>query len=485
MITPSDPVKEKTLIPVIQVETEIPMNPTPKTSIEPEVPVVDEPENEVITPSTIYTITITNETGSVITTLNVEEGYLITTSSLELPENFKGFFLDEQTCEDEPFDLDTPITEDLTLIQASFNDQAPCIQLDYIVLNGRPVAGSTLSVDVFPLGANVTISWYTSVNNRTYREIPGETESTFTVRPEDSGKFIRVYVVSDSNPPVVRYDTIKLDVFSRVSGQSLLTPEEQVSATAIIATGSIPIAFPEDLQAIASNDEHNFAGFFVTEGGLSKSYVLIRDIDLSSYTNITQNFIPGVFTGTFDGKGFMISNFTLTTSEINSGLFHEMSNATFKNFTLNHFSVTSSKRFSALLVARATGTNSLSNITITNSSLTSTTCSGCDKSEVLIGALIAVVVHSPLTTLTEITQGASVSANQLFAGGFIGLVGDTSNVKIESSTNAGNISAGGNAGAFVGKDSTKIGYNITISSSTNTGTLLEGTTEVNKDIGGS
>jgi len=132
--------------PPVQPEPEVPVEPEPEpepevpVEPEPEVPIIDEPEEEVITPSTIYTITITNETGSVITTLNVEAGSFITTSSLDLPENFKGFFLDEQTCEDEPFDLETPITEDLTLIQASFNDEAPCIQLDYIVLNGRPVA---------------------------------------------------------------------------------------------------------------------------------------------------------------------------------------------------------------------------------------------------------------------------------------------------------------------------------------------------------
>ncbi len=223
--TPEPPVEPEPEVPVVE-EPEVPVEPEPEVPVdpEPEVPVVEEPEEEVITPSTIYTITITNETGAVIQTLTLEEGSFITTSSLELPENFKGFFLDEQTCEDEPFDLETPITEDLTLIQASFNDQAPCIQLDYIVLNGRPVAGTTLLVDIFPLGANVTISWYTSVNNRTYSEIPGETESTFTVRPEDSGKFIRVYVVSDSNPPVVRYDTIKLDVFGTVSGPSTPPP---------------------------------------------------------------------------------------------------------------------------------------------------------------------------------------------------------------------------------------------------------------------
>jgi hypothetical protein len=262
---------------------------------------------------------------------------------------------------------------------------------------------------------------------------------------------------ADASWDIERYSTATAIWYIQYNGQTTypwLTSQGQPHSSQIIDV--IPVFTGSDLKTIEDN--------------LFGSFELENNIDLSSYTNITQNFIPGVFTGTLDGKGFMISNFTLSTSEENSGLFHQMSNATFKNFTLNHFSVTSSERFSALLVARATGINSLSNITITNSSLTST-CSDCHKSEALIGALIAVVVHSPLTLLTEITQEATVAANQSFAGGFIGLVGTTSSVLIESSTNAGNISAYGNAGAFVGKDSTNNKNRIRIRSSINTGTI--------------
>jgi len=83
--TPEPPVEPEPEVPVVE-EPEVPVEPEPEVPVdpEPEVPVVEEPEEEVITPSTIYTITITNETGSVITTLNVEEGSFITTSSLRL-----------------------------------------------------------------------------------------------------------------------------------------------------------------------------------------------------------------------------------------------------------------------------------------------------------------------------------------------------------------------------------------------------------------
>ena len=99
-------------------EPEVPAEPEPEVPAEPEVPIVDEPgDEEVITPPSIVTVTLTDEKGEIVQTLTLEEGSIISEDDLDLPDNFKGFFLDGQTCNDEPFDLDTPITEDLTLIQ--------------------------------------------------------------------------------------------------------------------------------------------------------------------------------------------------------------------------------------------------------------------------------------------------------------------------------------------------------------------------------
>jgi len=476
MSTAAEPVEEEMLTPDDQVETEIPINPTPKTSIEPEVPVVEEPEEEVVTPSNIYTITITNETGSVITTLNLEAGSLITTSSLDLPENFKGFFLSHQTCDDEPFDLDTPITENLTLIQASFNDQAPCIQLDYIVLNGRPVAGSTLSVDVFPLGANVTISWYTSVNNRTYREIPGETESTFTVRPEDSGKFIRVYVVSDSNPPVVRYDTIKLDVFGTLSNGESGGPTQLISdasITALLNQGYIPISSLEDMQAINSPSSHVFASntnlALTTEGGLNKNYVVINDIDLSAYTGIT-SVVNGTFTGTFDGNGYTVSDLTINATNIdNMGLFSQISGASIQNLTLQAFNITGNE-FVGALAAKVNGTgNVISNIQLLQSQV-----GGYD----FIGGLIGRVEDADLT-MTNITNNGMVIGNSII-GGMIGWVDSNVTLTMAGITNTGDVNGSNEVGGMIGWVDSNV--TLTMTEITNTG-AVSGSYEVGGMIG--
>ena len=421
-------VKERVIEPEpeVPVELEVPEPVEP----EPELPVVEDPEDEpvvdtpieyeedenVVTPPSIFNITITNETGAVITTLEVEEGSFITTSSLELPDNFKGFFFEGETCTDDPFDLETPINENLTLIQASFNDQAPCIQLDYIVLNGRPVAGSTLSVDVFPVGANVTISWYTSVNNRTYREIPGESGSTFTVRPEDSGKFIRVYVVSDSNPPVVRFDTIKLDVFGTVSAtdvNDISQPDPAIQQA--ILDGFIPISNKQELSYITTTSSVTFgSGTFyelVTEGGLHKNYILVNDVTLSGVTYNT-SFIQGTFTGTFDGNGFELSDLTIKNGTGDIGLFNKLNGALITNLNINNFDISGQQR---------------------------------------IGGIVGLIENAEETRFINVhVTNSTVGASSFMVGGFIGRIRDSLVIVSQSSFSGTVKSAGSQSGGLVG-----------------------------------
>ncbi len=432
-----NPVVPEVEVPVVE-EPDVPVEP------KPEIPVVGEPKKEVTNPPSIFTVTIKNEAGDLIQTLSLEEGSLISEGAIELPENFKGFFLDGQTCNDEPFNLETPITEDLTLIKASFNQEAPCIQLDYIVLNGRPVAGTTLSVDVFPLGANVSISWYTSVNNRTYREISGETGSTFTVRPEDSGKFIRVYVVSDSNPPVVRYDTIKLDVFGTLSNGGPTQLISDASITALLNQGYIPISSLEDMEAINSTSSHVFASntnlALTTEGGLNKNYVVINDIDLSAYTGTT-SVVNGTFTGTFEGNGYTVSDLTINATNIdNMGLFSQISGASIQNLTLQAFNITGNE-FVGALAAKVNGTgNVISNIQLLQSQV-----GGRD----FVGGLIGRVEDADIT-MTDVTNTGDVSGSNNHIGGMIGDVRTNVTLTMTDVTNTGDVSGSNRVGGMIG-----------------------------------
>jgi hypothetical protein len=463
--TPETPVEPEPDVPVVE-EPEVPVVEEP----EPEVPVVEEPGEEVSTPASIFTVTINNELGEMIQTLTLEEGSFITTSSLDLPETFKGFFLSNQTCEDEPFDLETPITEDLTLIQASFNDEAPCIQLDYIVLNGRPVAGTTLSVDVFPLGANVSISWYTSVNNRTYREIPGETESTFTVRPEDSGKFIRVYVVSDSNPPVVRYDTIKLDVFGTVSGPS--TPSQLVTTEDFLAAGYIPLASLEDIIAINSPNEHTFASgttfSALASGGLDQNYIMVKNINLATTGGFSTSLIQNTFTGSFNGNGYTLSDLSINSTG-NAGLFEQLGTAKISNLNLESFHITSSGLRVGLLAGsiqiqinqEGFYDAEITNINVSNSSIegTNTNSAVIDNVNTIVGegrvgGLIGLVSMAHLKmssiSLSAVNVSGTGSFGRGFTGGMIGQISDDSEVSLSNISMDGSVKGIDTVGGLIG-----------------------------------
>ncbi len=407
-VDPEGPVEPEPELP------EEPVNPEPEVPVDPEPEVPVDPDDEsVVTPPTIYTITITNETGAVITTLELEEGSFITTSGLDLPETFKGFYFEGETCTDEPFDLETPITENVTLIQASFNDQAPCLQLDYIVLSGKPIAGTELTVDIFPLGANVTISWYTSVNNRTYREITGESGSTFTVRPEDSGKFIRVYVVSDSNPPVVRYDTIKLDVFGTVSDGG---GSQGGSSSACTVFTDI-------------NSTSDFIN--MTPNGC---YKLTSNIDLSGLNILSQSALNFTFQGTLDGDNYTIENLSISSAVIQVGLFSKLDGATIKNLTLSAFNITGSNYVGGI-AGFAESTN-ISNINLVRSNI---------NASLFTGGLVG---YSTNSAILNSTFDGTVSGSTDQVGG---LVGYSFNSAILNSTSNGTVSGLNSVGGLVGQ----------------------------------
>lgn len=400
----------------------------------------------------VITLTLETETGELIDSFTLKAGEPFDETLLpDTPENFQGFFLEGETCTDDPFDLETPITEDLTLIQASFNDEAPCLQLDYIVLSGRPVAGTTLTVDIFPIGANVTISWYTSVNNRTYREIQGESSSTFTVRPEDSGKFIRVYVVSDSTPPVVRYDTIKLDVFGTISAPPFVDPtipsdpdplnpvvlnletaDPDVILTLIIDEGYIPVTSIEDFEAIGLNIERvwgaNTAFEIFTRGAVTSKYALLSDLDFSGKT-YDRGIVPS-FRGTFEGFGNTIRNITINTNYfLPVGIFEFVggnASTLIKNLNVVNVSINSTGNTA---VGGLIGSTQIGQkVTVENVKVSQLNMTGRQNA----GGLIGFVTYNSGLHVSQVSisgqiQGSSANQGGFGSGGLIGYAaGDVS-----------------------------------------------------------
>lgn len=96
----------------------------------------------------------------------------------------------------------------------------------------------------------------------------------------------------------------------------------------------------DDPFRIASAEQLNRIGLRYED--LNKSFVLTGNIDMSGITEDQYNIIGkwDYFTGTFDGKGYIISNFTYNT-QMDSyvyavGLFGSASNATIKNIGLEN-----------------------------------------------------------------------------------------------------------------------------------------------------
>ena len=88
---------------------------------------------------------------------------------------------------------------------------------------------------------------------------------------------------------------------------------------------TIPIYTVEDLRAIENN--------------MNGSYILMNDIDLSSYNGGEWNPIGSYkdkFTGTFDGQGHVIKSLQKTESESygSLGLFNTLGDCTFKNLSI-------------------------------------------------------------------------------------------------------------------------------------------------------
>jgi hypothetical protein len=263
-----------------------------------------------------------------------------------------------------------------------------------------------------------------------YREIPGESGSTYTVRPEDSGKFIRVYVVSDSNPPVVRYDTIKLDVFGTVNDSG----GESQSCDVVSISNAI------DFMDIINN--------------LSGCYELTNDIDLSgiSFTQspINTNF-NNAFEGSLNGNGFSISGLTITSS-LSVGLFTFISDATIENITLSGINIIGNDDVGIL--AGYSRRSLIDNVNIINSNVSGSSA---------IGSMVGVAENSTIQNSQILNVSVNGTSNQI--GGLVGRAESNShfeNIQIDNSYVIGNIEVGGIIGFLIFSTVSQVSFNGTV-----------------------
>jgi hypothetical protein len=231
-----------------------------------------------------------------------------------------------------------------------------------------------------------------------------------------------------------------------------------------IPSGFIPIASLEDLIAINSTNQHTFAGILMTEGGLSKSYVVIRDIDLTSGSGFTTSLINGVFTGTFDGNGYALSNLNITVNNDipgNVGLFLEINGATVKNLTLQAFYISGRDTVGGLISRVIGNSNIVENIHVTDSVI---------EGSYYVGGLIGLVDNSQLT-LSAILNSGNVMGGQSDRhdlGGIVGSIRSGSTVNISNTNNSGTVTGNYHLGGILGSI---ISSTVNISNTNNSGDL--------------
>ena len=153
------------------------------------------------------------------------------------------------------------------------------------------------------------------------------------------------------------------------------------------STGIVSISTWDFSQPIFTTQE--FYDFATSSTSLSTDkYHLANDLDFSSFTwDYNSTYNTNIFKGEFDGRGYTLSNITVTssdTSSIHLSMFSQMDGATIKNVTVDNFKMGFDSTFFnasslevSVFASNVTGTgNLIENITLNDVELIANTLDG-------------------------------------------------------------------------------------------------------------
>jgi hypothetical protein len=180
----------------------------------------------------------------------------------------------------------------------------------------------------------------------------------------------------------------------------------------------------------------------VDSGGtyLSNSFVLLRDVDVSGYTFRIGNPSAGLFSGKFDGKGHVVSNFTYADSSQEVGLFNSVGLfGTVTNLTMTNANIVGGSGAAGILAGSASFSGSIIN---------------CHTSGTVVGSSAAGGLVGYLGSTSSLSRSSSSAAvSGYFAGGLVGQAGFNATISDSYATGAplgvGQY-GGGSSGGLVG-----------------------------------
>ena len=298
------------------------------------------------------------------------------------------------------------------------------------------------------------------------------------------GLFLTVFLYSTAQPPPPNGSN---GSGGAVSGD-FINSVTRLSEDEALAQGYTLIKTADDLNNIRNNTD--------ASGNITGKYILMNDIDLSSYSNWDPigDFDTGIgFTGTLDGNGYVVKNLTINrpTEDI-VGLFaiigdaNTMSGGKVINLGLENVNVEGNSMVSGLaggnvgnidncyVIGDISGKDSIGGLvgqnfgTVSNSYTTGSVNANGHST----GGLVA---HNETGTVINSHSNAVVTGNSYYTGGLVGLnySGTISNSYATGNVKSSGIMTGGLVGYIV---------EGTISSSYATG-LVQGTTEVGGLVG--
>ncbi len=169
-----------------------------------------------------------------------------------------------------------------------------------ISVNGFAKEGQTLNASITPSSATASFKWESSKDGASWTAIAGATAANYVIKAADVGSYLRAVATGTGF----------------YNGVVTSTATGKVTPLAGSGSAKIKIKTANDLVALSQK-------FGTPEYPFDGNYELSADIDMTdaAFTSIGRDTVPKQFIGTFNGKGYIIRNLKISSTDTSTGFF--------------------------------------------------------------------------------------------------------------------------------------------------------------------